>query len=419
MVKFAEAEKRGRGGEGSDRRYTPVVMVERAKMSRAMWESLKAHIIRDRKRKKEEQEADAEEERLRKERETRKKQQAMTLEETREKIVQMEQDLHDLKKQKHQLFQELKVVLNEDDTRKRAQQQQNYMKESEMMTVHSYQHGAIPLSGHPQMLFQSNLVAGRGPLHSYKVPPAQPQPLVPPGSLKRSRTPSPPPQQPTYQQMPYTSFKNLSGHPPPTVPVTPPTTKTTSNTSVYVTGQSPYYHGASQPHSNASQYQRTSQGVTYLPPSNPSHSNPSGAPASLPPQPSPQPREDKHLQPVYLQSSRGSHVSSLHQPMEHKSKPGGGGGAFLPGGEGGAVQEKYFQPSVRSHLALHSAVLPVQQPHPGGAKSGSITSGFPVRSAPPSSQTTVVSSTPHSVKPDNKPRSYNTAPSSYSRGPYY
>lgn len=53
MVKFAEAEKRGRGGEGSDRRYTPVVMVERAKINRAMWESLKAHIIRERKRKKE------------------------------------------------------------------------------------------------------------------------------------------------------------------------------------------------------------------------------------------------------------------------------------------------------------------------------------------------------------------------------
>lgn len=53
MVKFAEAEKRGRGGDGNDRRYAPVVMVERAKMSRAMWESLKAHIIRDRKRKKE------------------------------------------------------------------------------------------------------------------------------------------------------------------------------------------------------------------------------------------------------------------------------------------------------------------------------------------------------------------------------
>lgn len=76
-----------------------------------------------------EQEADAEEERLRKERENRKKQHAMTLEETREKLTQMEQDLNDLKNQKHQLFQDLKVVLNEDATRKRAQQQQNYMKE--------------------------------------------------------------------------------------------------------------------------------------------------------------------------------------------------------------------------------------------------------------------------------------------------
>lgn len=78
-----------------------------------------------------EQEADAEEERLRKERENRKKQQAMTLEETREKLSQMEHELTDLKNQKHQLFQDLKVVLNEDATRKRAQQmqQQNYQKE--------------------------------------------------------------------------------------------------------------------------------------------------------------------------------------------------------------------------------------------------------------------------------------------------
>lgn len=76
-----------------------------------------------------EQEADAEEERLRKERENRKKQHAMTLEETRDTIVKMEQGLTDLKNQKHQLFQDLKVVLNEDATRKRAQQQQNYLKE--------------------------------------------------------------------------------------------------------------------------------------------------------------------------------------------------------------------------------------------------------------------------------------------------
>lgn len=53
----------------------------------------------------------------------------MTLEETRDTIVKMEQGLTDLKNQKHQLFQDLKVVLNEDATRKRAQQQQNYLKE--------------------------------------------------------------------------------------------------------------------------------------------------------------------------------------------------------------------------------------------------------------------------------------------------
>lgn len=53
MVKFAEAEKRGRGGDGSDRRLAPVMMLERPKISRAMWESLKAHIMRERRRKKE------------------------------------------------------------------------------------------------------------------------------------------------------------------------------------------------------------------------------------------------------------------------------------------------------------------------------------------------------------------------------
>ncbi|XP_063598753.1 G protein pathway suppressor 2-like isoform X1 [Penaeus indicus] len=411
MVKFAEAEKRGRGGEGGDRRYPPVVLLERPKMSRAMWESLKAHIIRDRKRKKEEQEADAEEERLRKERENRKKQHAMTLEETRDTIVKMEQGLTDLKNQKHQLFQDLKVVLNEDATRKRAQQQQNYLKESEMM-VPPYPHG-IPMTGHPQMLFQSNLVPGRStlPLHPYKVPQPQPQPLIPPGSMKRSRTPSPPPQ-PGYQQIPY-NFKNLSGHPPPSVPVSLPTTKAGTASSVYVTGQAPYYHGSSQAHSSSSQYQASSQTAAYLPSAAPPLTN-----TPVPSQPTPPPsRDDKHLQPVYMQSSRATHVSALHQPLDHKGKPTGG--AFLPPGEG--AQEKYFQPTVRSHLPLHSGVLPVQQPHPGqGGKGGSITSGFPVRTAPPSSQppSPVVSSAPHASKPDAKPRSYSNQHPNYTRSFY-
>ncbi|KAK7017467.1 G-protein pathway suppressor [Halocaridina rubra] len=292
MVKFAEAEKRGRSGEGGDRRFAPLVMLERPKMNRAMWESLKAHIVKERKRKREEQEADAEEERLRKERENRKKQHAMTLEETREKLSQMEQGLNDLKNQKHQLFQELKVVLNEDATRKRAQQQQNYMKENEMMAVHSYSHGApMPIGSHPQMLFPASLVPGRGtlPVHPYKVPPSQPQPLLTPTPMKRARTPSPPPQ-PTY---PYT-FKNLPGHPPPAVPVTLTTTKAGGASNVYVTGQPPYYHGSSQPHGSSS------QAAPYLPPAAPTHTNP---PAPTQPQPPPT-REDKHLPLVYMQSSR-------------------------------------------------------------------------------------------------------------------
>lgn len=401
MVKFAEAEKRGRGGEGGDRRFTPMVMLERPKMSRAMWESLKAHIVKERKRKKEEQEADAEEERLRKERENRKKQHAMTLEETREKLSQMEQGLSDLKSQKHQLFQDLKVVLNEDATRKRAQQQQNYLKESEMMAVHSYPHGAIPMGNHPQMLFQSNLVPGRTtlPIHGYKVPPSQPQPLLTPGSLKRARTPSPPPQ----ASYPY-NFKNLAGHPPPAVPVTLPTTKPGSASSVYVTGQGPYYHGTSQPHGSSS------QAAAYLPPSAPTHTNP---PAPSQPQPPPT-RDDKHLQPVYMQTSRATHVSALHQPLDHKGKLAGS--SFLPPGEGG--QEKYFPPSVRSHIPLHSGVLPVQQPHPGGGKGGSITGGFSARTAPPPSSQpppTVVSSASHVSKPDVKPRSYSNQPPNYPR----
>ena len=53
MVKFAEAEKRGRGGEGGDRRVNPIMMMERKQISRAMWEILKTHIMRERRRKKE------------------------------------------------------------------------------------------------------------------------------------------------------------------------------------------------------------------------------------------------------------------------------------------------------------------------------------------------------------------------------
>lgn len=78
-------------------------------------------------------------------------------------------------------------------------------------------------------------------------------------------------------------------------------TEAASASSVYVTGQTPYYHGSSQPHGSSSQYQATSQAVAYLPPAAPTHTNPPAP--SQPPQPPT--REDKHLQPVYMQSGRG------------------------------------------------------------------------------------------------------------------
>lgn len=65
-----------------------------------------------------EQEADAEEERLRKERERQQKQDVMTLGETREQISNLENELSQLKEEKHQLFLQLKKVLNEDDRRR-------------------------------------------------------------------------------------------------------------------------------------------------------------------------------------------------------------------------------------------------------------------------------------------------------------
>ena len=65
-----------------------------------------------------EQEADAEEERLRKERERQQKQDVMTLGETREQISNLDNELSQLKAEKHQLFLQLKKVLNEDDRRR-------------------------------------------------------------------------------------------------------------------------------------------------------------------------------------------------------------------------------------------------------------------------------------------------------------
>lgn len=55
---------------------------------------------------------------MRKERERQQKQDVMTLGETREQITNLENELSQLKDEKHQLFLRLKRVLNEDDRRR-------------------------------------------------------------------------------------------------------------------------------------------------------------------------------------------------------------------------------------------------------------------------------------------------------------
>nr|CAD7447116.1 unnamed protein product [Timema bartmani] len=171
--------------EGGGFTVMPSATLNRPKRSEEMWETLKVYIIKQRQKKKQEQEADEEVERQRKERERQQKQDVMTLGETREQILQLEMRLKELKDEKHQLFLQLKKVLNEDDNRRRQLVKEN----NDMMSLHGYP--AVAISGHPQLFLQQSIpLAGRAPI--YKVAPQHT--LLPPGTLKRSRSPSPPPQ---------------------------------------------------------------------------------------------------------------------------------------------------------------------------------------------------------------------------------
>jgi len=154
----------------------PAAISDKSDRSEQMWNALKAHILRERARKKQEREAEVEEERLRKEREAREQQDVMTLGETREQIQQLEGKLQQLKEEKHQLFLQLKKVLNEDDNRRRQ-----LVKESnDMLTIQ-----ALPSTGlvHQQLFIPQNVPRVTAvPQQGFKT------------VNKRPRSPSPPPQ---------------------------------------------------------------------------------------------------------------------------------------------------------------------------------------------------------------------------------
>ncbi|KYN36086.1 G protein pathway suppressor 2 [Trachymyrmex septentrionalis] len=320
----------------------PAILVGPPQRNEQMWQALKTHILRERQRKKQEQEADAEEERLRKERERQQKQDVMTLGETREQISNLDNELSQLKAEKHQLFLQLKKVLNEDDRRRQL------IKETSVCSEVSTTVGGYPATGprvvHPQLFLP--LQRSSSPL--YKVAVSTPTHLLQSGTIKRTHTPSPPPA---------ASYHSAYGYkPPPSIPsYNPPPPKAeearrSGDARAVLWNKNNQY--------SASNFYSAPTGQSVY-----SYS----APAS---QPSREPSES--AKPVYLSSGRAplathqtAYVTNLHS-MEHK----------------GAYGEDKFYLRPTNHVTVHGGAIPIQQP-PQGAKTGGITSGYPVRAPQP------------------------------------
>ncbi|XP_061184587.1 G protein pathway suppressor 2-like [Saccostrea echinata] len=161
----------------------PGALIDRPKMTKTMYQALKRHIMKERERKKQAQEQDAiMMERLKKEEEIRKKKEqedSLTLEQTKEQIAQLDKKMEELKTEKHELFSQLKKVLHqEDESRKKAQ-----LKEQ----------SELQIMQHSTVLGLPHAMSGRPMLYR----PPQPT-MVQQVSMKRGRSPSPPPSQ-SYQ----------------------------------------------------------------------------------------------------------------------------------------------------------------------------------------------------------------------------
>ncbi|XP_052841794.1 G protein pathway suppressor 2 isoform X1 [Drosophila gunungcola] len=137
--------------------------------------ALKGFIVSDRQRRQEEFEAQCEEQRLRQEREEVERQNQEALEDTRDQITRLDEQLADLHSQKHQLTVQLKKVLNEDETRKKL------AKENELFAIQQ-----AAASG-PVFLPPLRLQHQHHPLMQKPTAGGQPG--------KRGRSPSPPSQQ--------------------------------------------------------------------------------------------------------------------------------------------------------------------------------------------------------------------------------
>ncbi|XP_078696269.1 uncharacterized protein LOC144924672 isoform X2 [Branchiostoma floridae x Branchiostoma belcheri] len=169
-------------------------LLERPKLSQPMLAALKTHIMKEREKKRqEEQEADKALERKREEDRRRQQQQqeSMTLEQTKEEIAKLQKKLDTLQEEKHQLFLQLKRVLNEEDKRKARMREQSDMA---AMGHHIYQSGMHLAGAHmvmPGVPVQARTLPvehAKGAIYQTHTPPTASHG----GALKRPRSPSPP-----------------------------------------------------------------------------------------------------------------------------------------------------------------------------------------------------------------------------------
>ena len=317
-----------------DKQKTTPVIHDRPKMPRATWEALRNHIIRERKKKHDEEDKAEEYERLKKERENKKKQEANTLEETKDQISVLEEKLSSLKEEKHQLFLTLKKVLNEDETRRRKET-------NEMNILYPQPQQIYPLSGH--IAPNNPQIAKMYLQHQPHQPPMylkpHPQSLANSHQIKRQRTPSPPRSQLT--AVPSAYYRSLP-----------------STGSGRVAASSVYGHPSTVNGAPIYAISSEGSGIHY----------PSPGSAS-------QAREEERRQQVYLSGAR--YVSNIHQHIE------------------AAVGARASSDRDRARLSMVAPAAHTQPLSLTTTRAGSITSGFPVRTA----AYPVMTTTAHSLPP--------------------
>ncbi|CAH1779184.1 unnamed protein product [Owenia fusiformis] len=404
-------------------------LIERPKMTRTMYQALKKHIMKEREKKKQEQEQDAAIERQRKEQEMKKKREqanSLTLEQTKEQVLELEKKLEKLRREKHDMFSQLKKVLHhEDEARRRTQiKEDEYM---QSMTGHGFPQQPGLIQG--QLFVQGPHMGPQGKPAMYRPtqqqqqyylpqqpPQATPQAAAPPPQVKkRPRSPTPPPvsiashNYPGYAEQKFPAGYSQGAQKPqqPQYPHKTPASHTSQHTTyASQSGQHASQSGQQQHSYQQSQpaYSTAQAAAKYAPPgssafsSYPSHyahqqkqltdhytgGYPQGA----------MHRMSSPAAPGRPQTSQASyshpHGSNLSlQQLEHANKKSGFSDEKyqrqqqIPGQHPGQRGKMTLPQQGGTQMPQGLQGLPIQQQAPPPQK-GSIVSGYPVRTQGPS-----------------------------------